>query len=91
MDTPNSSASGQTESIVTTESSQLAETSPPNPPSTSVTSEELEHAYWAEYEEDTTTPDEDETKEIDGGDSDYSASDRMFQMFLFISQGYGAD
>lgn len=39
-------------------------------------SEELEHAYWAEYEEDTTIPDEDEMKEIDGGDSDYSASDR---------------
>ena len=42
-------------------------------------SEELEHAYWAEYEEDTTVPDEDEMKEIEGGDSDYSASDRKCQ------------
>lgn len=44
-------------------------------------SEELEHAYWAEYEEDTTVPDEDEMKEIDGGDSDYSASDRRCQPY----------
>ncbi|KAJ5451743.1 Zinc finger RING-type [Penicillium cf. griseofulvum] len=41
-------------------------------------SEELEHAYWAEYEEDTTIPDEDEMKEIDSGDSDYSASDHKY-------------
>lgn len=49
--------------------------SPPQP-APIMPSEELEHAYWAEYEEDTTIPDEDEMKEIDGGDSDYSASDR---------------
>ncbi|KAJ5803717.1 uncharacterized protein N7518_000020 [Penicillium psychrosexuale] len=41
-------------------------------------SQELEHAYWAEYEEDTTVPDEDEMKEIEGGDSDYSASDHKY-------------
>lgn len=42
-------------------------------------SQELEHAYWAEYEEDTTVPDDDEMKEIEGGGSDYSASDRRCQ------------
>ncbi|KAJ5344025.1 zinc finger protein [Penicillium brevicompactum] len=78
MDTPNSGAPGQTEGTVTTQSSQLVETSPSNPPSTAVPSEEPEHAYWAEYEEDTTSPDEDEMKEIDGGDSDYSASDHKY-------------
>jgi len=63
-----------------TESTQTSESSPPLTQSTSMSpSEEIQHAYWAEYEEDTTTPDEDEMKEIDGGDSDYSASDRMFQ------------
>lgn len=35
-----------------------------------------EHAYWAEFEEDTTTPDEEELKKIDGADADYSARDR---------------
>ncbi|KAJ5775021.1 uncharacterized protein N7511_000032 [Penicillium nucicola] len=39
---------------------------------------EIEHAYWAEYEEDTTIPDEDEMKEIEGGDSDYSAGDHGY-------------
>ena len=91
MDTPNSGAPGQTEGTVTTQSSQLIETSPSNPPSTAVPSEEPEHAYWAEYEEDTTSPDEDEMKEIDGGDSDYSASDRMFHRFPFIIQVLEAD
>jgi hypothetical protein len=54
-------------------------TSPTSPPTPTQAPEEIEHAYWAEYEEDTTTPDEEEMKEIDGGDSDYSAGDRMFQ------------
>ncbi|KAJ5563129.1 Zinc finger RING-type [Penicillium sp. DV-2018c] len=39
---------------------------------------ELQHAYWAEYEDDTTTPDEDELKEIEGGGSDYSACDHKY-------------
>lgn len=39
--------------------------------------QETEHAYWAEFEEDTTLPDEEELKEIDGADADYSACDRM--------------
>lgn len=38
----------------------------------------IEHAYWAEYEEDTTTPGEDELKEIEGADADYSACDREY-------------
>ncbi|KAJ5795348.1 hypothetical protein N7457_001947 [Penicillium paradoxum] len=58
---------------------QSSESSPPIPqPAPILPSEELEHAYWAEYEEDTTTPDEDEMKEIDGGDSDYSAGDHKY-------------
>lgn len=48
----------------------------PTPPPTAPHTEVLEHAYWAEFEEDTTTPEEDELKEIDGADADYSASDR---------------
>ncbi|KAJ5270113.1 hypothetical protein N7505_005871 [Penicillium chrysogenum] len=55
------------------ESSRSTPQAAPIPPS-----EELEHAYWAEYEEDTTVPDEDEMKEIVSGDSDYSASDHKY-------------
>ncbi|KAK2749579.1 hypothetical protein FQN55_003279 [Onygenales sp. PD_40] len=37
---------------------------------------EVEHAYWAEYEEDTSSPDEAELKEIESSsDGDYSALD----------------
>ncbi|KAJ5272318.1 hypothetical protein N7478_007443 [Penicillium angulare] len=46
------------------------------PPTTD--SEELEHAYWAEYEEDTTAPDEEELKEIEGSEADYSARDHTY-------------
>lgn len=45
-------------------------------PTTVEPGENIEHAYWAEYEEDTTTPGEEELKEIDGADADYSACDR---------------
>jgi hypothetical protein len=48
----------------------------PTPPPTVAPGEEIEHAYWAEFQEDTTTPDEEELKEIDGADADYSACDR---------------
>lgn len=43
----------------------------PHPPSP-----ELEHAYWAEFEEDTSVPDEEEMKEIEAAVDapDYSAS-----------------
>lgn len=51
------------------------ETRPSTPPTRE--SDEVEHAYWAEYEEDTTTPDEEELKEIEGSEADYSACDRM--------------
>lgn len=44
--------------------------------------ESIEHAYWTEFEEDTTTPDEEELKEIDGADADYSARDREFNVDL---------
>jgi hypothetical protein len=57
-------------------------TSPTSQPAPTQPSEEIEHAYWAEYEEDTTTPDEEEMKEIEGGDSDYSAGDRMFEILM---------
>lgn len=50
----------------------------PTPPPTVAPNEEIEHAYWAEFEEDTTTPDEEELKEIDGADADYSACDCEF-------------
>lgn len=57
----------------TTISDALSTPSPSIPPA-----EELEHAYWAEFEEDTTVPDEGELEEIDGAEADYSASDRRF-------------
>lgn len=50
--------------------------SAPTPPPTALRTEVLEHAYWAEFDEDTTTPEEDELKEIEGADTDYSADDR---------------
>lgn len=70
----------RTANAETESSNQFPESSrsPPHP-APILPSEELEHAYWAQYEEDTTIPDEDEMKEIDGGDSDYSASDRRRQ------------
>lgn len=49
----------------------------PTPPLT-VEPGEIEHAYWAEFEDDRTTPDGAELKEIDGADADYSARDREF-------------
>ncbi|KAJ5957977.1 Zinc finger RING-type [Penicillium vulpinum] len=61
------------------QSDQSPESSRSTPqPAPILPSEELEHAYWADYEEDTTVPDEEEMKEIDGGDSDYSASDHKY-------------
>lgn len=50
---------------------------PPPPPAVEST-EEVEPAYWADFEEDTTVPDDEELKEIDGVDADYSARDRRF-------------
>lgn len=50
----------------------------PTPPPAIDSAEDVEHAYWAEFEEDTTTPDEEEFKEIEGSDTDYSACDRRF-------------
>jgi len=50
----------------------------PTPSLTVEPAEEVEHAYWAEIEEDTTTPDEEELKEINGADADYSACDCEF-------------
>lgn len=47
---------------------------------------ELEHAYWAEIEEDTSVPDEAEMKEIEStADGDYSAYEcRSFVEFLWF-------
>ncbi|EAW14944.1 putative MATH and UCH domain protein [Aspergillus clavatus NRRL 1] len=47
----------------------VSDPTPPQPPHP-----ELEHAYWAEIEEDTSVPDEEEMKEIEStADGDYSA------------------
>jgi hypothetical protein len=59
------------------ESQPRAPTPPPTEPVGSP-AEEVEHAYWAEFEEDSSTPDGDEMKEINGSDQDYSACDRRF-------------
>ena len=40
--------------------------------------EEVQHAYWAEFDEDNTTPDDEELKEIEGSDADRSACERRF-------------
>lgn len=58
------------------ESHPRAPTPPPTEPVGQV--EEVEHAYWAEFEEDTSTPDAEEMKEINSSDQDYSACDRRF-------------
>lgn len=63
-------------SPVTPEQPQSLSLRAPTPSHTVEPGEEIEHAYWAEYEEDTSTPGEDELKEIDGADADYSACDR---------------
>lgn len=55
-------------------------------PTTIEPGENIEHAYWAEYEEDTSTPGEEELKEIDSADADYSACDREFHV---VSQESG--
>lgn len=59
------------------ESQPRAPTPPPIEPVGSL-AEEVDHAYWAEFEEDSSTPDADEMKEINGSDQDYSACDRRF-------------
>ncbi|KAJ6007318.1 hypothetical protein N7540_011294 [Penicillium herquei] len=41
-------------------------------------SDETEHAYWAEFEEDNSSPDEEELKEIDSAEADYSACDHTY-------------
>ncbi|PYH48519.1 putative MATH and UCH domain protein [Aspergillus saccharolyticus JOP 1030-1] len=47
---------------------------PSEPPAGQPAQPELEHAYWAEMEEDSSVPDEAETKEIESAaDGDYSA------------------
>ncbi|GLI79786.1 hypothetical protein PoHVEF18_008127 [Penicillium ochrochloron] len=59
------------------ESQPRAPTPPPTEPVGSP-AEEVEHAYWAEFEEDCSTPDADEMKEINGSDQDYSACDHTY-------------
>lgn len=53
----------------------------PTPPPTTQSEEEVEHAYWADIEEDTSTPGEEELKEIEGAEADYSACDCRFSRF----------
>jgi hypothetical protein len=50
--------------------SPAEESTPAAPPAPA---EEVEHAYWAEIEEDDSTPEEAELKEIESADGDYSA------------------
>lgn len=47
----------------------------PTPPPTAQPGQEIEHAYWADIEEDRTTPSQEELKEINGAEADYSACD----------------
>ncbi|EPS35013.1 hypothetical protein PDE_09978 [Penicillium oxalicum 114-2] len=52
---------------------------PRQPASTSIESvEDTEHAYWAEIEEDRSGPDEEEMKEINASEQDYSACDHAY-------------
>lgn len=67
---------GSVPSSVTSQQTQSDSESQERPPTREA---EVEHAYWAEFEEDTTTPDEEELKEIEGAEADYSARDRMCQ------------
>lgn len=66
---------------VSEQSPAIPQSPPPAPPSLPAIeiSRLREHAYWTEFEEDTTTPDEEELKEIENTDADYSARDRRLQ------------
>ncbi|KAJ5919525.1 hypothetical protein N7454_009360 [Penicillium verhagenii] len=64
-------------SVPPTSVSAQERTRVPSPPPTRET-EETEHAYWAELQEDRSTPDEDELKEIEGAEADYSACDHTY-------------
>ncbi|KAJ5831731.1 Zinc finger RING-type [Penicillium riverlandense] len=60
----------------TEQSQPVAESHPPAPtPSTTESSESVEHAYWTEFDVDTSAPDEEEVKEIEAAENDYSAYD----------------
>lgn len=59
-------------------SSESQPRAPTPPPAEPVGPAEVEHAYWAEFEEDTSSPDAEEMKEINSSDQDYSACDRRF-------------
>lgn len=63
----------------TEQSQPVAESHPPAPtPSTTESSESVEHAYWAEFDVDTSAPDEEEVREIEAAENDYSAYDCKF-------------
>lgn len=73
---PEPSVSSVEQPDTSSESQPRASTLPPTEPI--VPAEEVEHAYWAEFEEDTSRPDAEEMKEINNSDQDYSACDRRF-------------
>ena len=49
-----------------------------------------EHPYWAEIEEDTSAPDEEELKEIEAGQGDLSAYECMSTLFSSFLQSFSA-
>lgn len=73
---PEPSVSSVEQPDMSSESQPRAPTPPPTEPI--APAEEVEHAYWAEFEEDTSSPDAEEMKEINSSDQDYSACDRRF-------------
>ena len=80
--TPQTPASSVDQPETAPESAPESHPRPPMPPSATQPGEEVEHAYWADIEEDRTTPDEEELKEIDAAEADYSACDCMFRRCL---------
>lgn len=73
--TPQTSVSSVDQTETASESAPDSHPRAPMPPPPTQPSEEVEHAYWADIEEDTTTPDGEELKEIDAAEADYSARD----------------
>lgn len=76
LSSPEPSVSSVEQPDTSSESQPRAPTLPPTEPITPA--EDVEHAYWAEFEEDISSPDAEEMKEINSSDQDYSACDRRF-------------
>lgn len=85
----NAQSPPEQQTAVTTPAVQVGENQPTG---ARLPSPALEHAYWAEIEEDLSVPDEAEMKEIESrADKDYSAHERRFSVERLVVNGNGTD